>query len=96
MKMKLTLTLIIVMLPLMTGCVENRESDAAIRHFTITNPHQEESEDTCCRLRFNSIKKKDEKTVAMEKASGQWNRNLYLMGNCPSLDEYAEVYGENP
>lgn len=96
MKMRLTLILIIVMMPLMTGCRETQKSAPARQRFTIIQPQQEASGDTCCRIRFNSEKKKDEKTLAMEKISGRWNRNLYLTGDCQSLEEYAENYGPNP
>lgn len=46
------------------------------------------------KLRFNGLVRGNEQSEAMKRAAAQWNRNLYLMGNCPSLDEYAEVYGE--
>ena len=88
MKMKFTIAVLIMTLPLMTGCREEVKSENR-SVFTITLPSRDFSGDTS-RIRFNHIKEKDEKTLAMEKAAGQWNRNLYLMGGRPSLAEYAD------
>ncbi len=94
--MKLTSILIIVMLPLMIGCAETPKSAPAKQRLILTPPHLVTAEDTCCRIRFNSEKKKDEKTLAMEKVSDRWNRNLYLSGGYQSLEEYAADYESNP
>ncbi|MBO5498990.1 MAG: hypothetical protein J5990_06305 [Bacteroidales bacterium] len=48
------------------------------------------------KLRFNKSVRKDEKTEAMERAAAQWNRNLYMLDSYASLDEYVEIYGQNP
>lgn len=91
MKTKLTIIVLMIIIPLMTGCKEGVKSDCRSA-FTITLYSQYMSGDTS-RIRFNQIKKKDEKTLAMERMSCQWNRNLYLMGGCQSLDEYADSCG---
>lgn len=96
MKLKLTLILIIAVLPLMTGCRETPESVPARQRLVLTHTHQGISEDTCCRIKFSSEKKKDAETRAMERAAAQWNRNLYMLDSYASLDEYVEIYSRNP
>lgn len=44
------------------------------------------------KIRFNAKDEKDEVTLAKEKASEQWNRNLYMMDSYVSLEEYVEEY----
>ena len=92
MKTMLAICSLIVMLPLLAGCREKEKSDNGRSRFTIVQSYQNISGDTS-RIRFNRMSKKDEKTLAMEKAAGQWNRNLYLMGGNPSLAEYADSCG---
>lgn len=49
------------------------------------------------KIRFRSIAEKDAATLAREKASEEWNRNLHLRGGCPCcLDECVENYGKCP
>ena len=46
---------------------------------------------------YKSIAEKDAATLAREKASEEWNRNLHLRGGCPCcLDECVENYGKCP
>lgn len=44
------------------------------------------------KIRFNAKEEKDEATLAKEKASERWNRNLYMMDSYASLEEYVEEY----
>jgi hypothetical protein len=91
MKMKLTIAVLVMLLPLMEGCREEVKSEISPK-LMISLISQDISGDTS-RIRFNQTKEKDEKTLAMEKAARHWDRNLYLMGGCQSLDEYADLCG---
>jgi hypothetical protein len=91
MKMKLTAAFLIMLLPFITGCSAEVKSETGSA-FIINLPSQNMSGDTS-RIRFNQIKKKDEKALAMEKAAGHWNRNLYLMGGNVYLADYADSCG---
>lgn len=86
--MKRTFTILIILLPFITGCREEVKTDDIRPKFTIAHPVQKSSCDTG-RIVFRSVKPKDERTLAMEKVAGHWNRNLLLMRGCPSLAEYA-------
>lgn len=88
--MKLTIAVTVMALMGATGCKE--KSDDVRPRFNIEYQSQNLSKDIS-RIRFNQVKEKDEKTLAMERAAGQWNRNLYLMGGGPSLAEYADSCG---
>lgn len=48
------------------------------------------------KLRFNGPVRGNEQSEAMKRAAAQWNRNLYIQDSYASLDEYAEIYGQNP
>ena len=89
--MKLTIAVLVMLLPLMEGCREEVKSEISPK-LMISLISQDISGDTS-RIRFNQIKKKDEKALAMEKAAGHWNRNLYLMGGNVSLADYADSCG---
>jgi hypothetical protein len=95
MKTKLTMAVTVMALLWATGCREKEKSEEIRPKLNIEYPSQNLSMDTS-RIRFNQMKKKDEKTLAMERMSGQWNRNLYLMGGNPSLEECSGDYGQNP
>ncbi len=90
--MKRTFIILIILMPFITSCREEVKSDNIRQKFTIVYPSRDTSDDAV-RIIFRSARQKDERTIAMEKASGQWNRNLYLMGGSPSLAEYADSCG---
>ena len=89
MKTKLTLAILVMILPFVTGCREEVKSESLRQGSIIVHPVQHLSEDTS-RIRFRPVKGKGERTLAMEQAAGRWDRNLFLGGSGPSLDEYAD------
>lgn len=89
MKTKLTFAVLVMILPFMTGCREDVKSESLRQGVIIVHPVQKKSEDTS-RIRFKPIKGKGERTLAMEQAAGRWDRDLFLGGNGPSLDEYVD------
>lgn len=90
--MKRTFIFLIILLPFITGCREEVKSDNTKSKFTIVHPYRDTSYDAG-RIIFGSARPKDERTIAMEKAAGNWNRNLYLMAGSPSLAEFADSCG---
>lgn len=95
MKSTIAFAVFMLLLPFMTGCSDGaKENDNACTRFNIVC--QGQSQTAGLKIRFNSAKKKDENTLAMEKAAGRWSRNLYLSGGYDSLDEYVLAYGQNP
>ncbi len=90
--MKRTFAILIILLPFMTGCRDEVKSEDLRTKFTIVHPSRDTSYDAG-RIIFGSARPKDERTIAMEKAAGHWNRNLYLMGGRPSLAEFADSCG---
>ena len=93
--MKRTFTLMIILLPFMTSCREEMESDNIRTKFSISHPSCGSSYDAG-RIIFRSAEQKDENTVAMEKAAEQWKRNMCLRSGYSPLGEYVEKYGQNP
>ena len=95
MKSTIAFAVFMLLLPFMTGCSDGaKENDNACTRFNIVCHGQ--SQTASLKIRFNSVKEKDEATLAMEKAAGRWSRNLYLSGGYDSLDEYVVAYGQNP
>lgn len=95
MKSTIAFAVFMLLLPLMTGCSDGaKKNDNVCTRFNIE--YQGQSQTAGLKIRFNSVKKKDEATLAMEKAAGRWSRNLYLSGGYESLDEYVLAYGQNP
>jgi hypothetical protein len=95
MKTTIAFAVFILLLPLMTGCSDGaKKNDNVCTRFNIE--YQGQSQTAGLKIRFNSVKKKDEATLAMETAAGRWSRNLYLSGGYDSLDEYVVAYGQNP
>ena len=95
MKSTIAFVVFMLLLPFTTGCSNGaKENDNTCTRFNIVC--QRQSQTACLKIRFNSVKKKDEAAVAMEKAAGQWSRNLYLSGGYESLEEYVVAYGQNP
>ena len=95
MKTTIAFAVFMLLLPFMTGCSDGaKENDKVCTRFNIVC--QGQSQTASLKIRFNSAKKKDETALAMEKAAGQWSRNLYLSGGYESLEEYVVAYGQNP
>lgn len=90
--MKRTFAILIILLPFVTACRDEVKSEDLRTKFTIVHPSRDTSYDAG-RIIFRSVKQKDERTLAMEKAAGNWNRNLYLMAGSPSLAEFADSSG---
>lgn len=84
---------VLVMAVVMTisgGCVnapEEKENRTCLK----LKPPDEDSEDLT-KIRFGSTEKKDEETLAKEKAAQEWNRNLILRNSNCDLDEYMRGY----
>lgn len=95
MKATITFAVFMLLLSFMTGCSDGaKENDKVCTRFNIVC--QGQSQTASLKIRFNSVQKKDETALAMEKAAGQWSRNLYLSGGYESLEEYVVAYGQNP
>ena len=94
--MKRIFAILIMLLPLVCGCIEKEKTAVRKQQFIIVRPTHNVYGKPCNEIRFATNKKKDDETVAMEKIAGQWNRNLYIGDRYQSLEEYVAKYRQNP
>lgn len=95
---KFTLVAAFSLLMILAGSCGNTSSEQSERtRLSLAVPSMEAYYRGTPKIRFRSIAEKDAATLAREKASEEWNRNLHLRGGCPCcLDECVENYGKCP
>lgn len=79
MKTRMTIAVLIAVMPLFCGCKEDMKSEKTRTRFSLVHTRQDIYGKPCQTLWFNKTIKEDERDTAMKEVARQWDRNLHLM-----------------
>ena len=78
MKTIIKIAVVIAFLPLVCGCDAEKKSEETRSAFSLVRKTHDIYGNPCQPLRFNTLKKEDERDTAMKQLADQWNRNLHM------------------
>lgn len=82
--------LVMAVVVAMSGACRKAPEEEERTCIRLTSPDDRSDDGT--RIRFGNVEKKDDETLAKEKAAQEWNRNLVLRNSSYKLEDYMKEY----